>query len=130
MLQSTRRRLALWLLLGTLPVVLGACGMLGPGDTSRPAIDPRFLASITAYYNTHAAEPGCPAPQILAFSALSLMNSFTQTNTVRLRGTYTFIQFAADGTTDCQGAGDRYFTLFRSTKGPKVVSMTGPTRPS
>jgi hypothetical protein len=85
---------------------------------------------MTVYYNTHAAEPDCPAPQILAFTSLGLVGSFSQTHTVRLRGRYDFIQFASDGTTTCQGSGERFFTLFRSDRGPKVVSMTGATRPS
>jgi hypothetical protein len=85
---------------------------------------------MTVYYNTHAAEPDCPAPQILAFTSLGLVGSFSQTHTVRLQGRYDFIQFASDGTTTCQGSGERFFTLFRSDRGPQVVSMTGATRPS
>ncbi len=85
---------------------------------------------MTGYYNLHAAEPGCPKPQIVAFTALSLLDSFTQTHTVRMRGTYTFTQFAPDGTTVCQGAADRYFTFFKSSAGPQVISMTGPARPT
>ena len=128
MLQRSRRLLFPGLLLLGLPALLAGC--LPPANSTRPAIDPRYLRAMTAYYNLHAAEPGCPKPQIVAFSALALLNSISQTNSVRMRGTYTFTQFAPDGTSVCQGAGDRYFSFFKSSKGPEVIGMTGPLRPT
>lgn len=103
-------------------------GCSGPG---RPATDPRFIGAVRAYYNANAAEPqaGCTQPLMVVMRSLRTVSSFGVSSTLRMRAGYEFEQRdPVSGALICSGTGDRFFTLFRGSQGPRVIGMDGPRR--
>jgi hypothetical protein len=113
-------------MIAVLSVLAGCAGSIG-----RPANDPRLSAAVREYYNLNAAErdEGCTAPIMALLEALQVHNSFYVGNTLRLYSRYRYEQREpATGALVCSGVGERYFMATRTTAGPQIVGMSGPSR--
>ena len=98
----------------------------------RPANDPRYIAAVREFYNARAAEDAadCITPTLVMFRDLQVIDSFPQADTLRMFARYDFEQRQeGTGALVCAGTGERYFTIFKSDRGPRVRAMSGPKRP-
>ena len=117
------------LAVGTLVLIMLAGCVPSRG---RPANDPRYIAAVREFYNASAAEEtaGCTTPTLIVLHDLQVIDSFPQVGTLRMFARYDYEQRQeGTGALVCAGRGERYFTISKSDRGPRVRAMSGRKRP-
>ncbi|MCS6780368.1 MAG: hypothetical protein NZ555_11775 [Geminicoccaceae bacterium] len=116
------RRVLMGLLAG-----LAACG---PVTGGRLLADPAVLRAIRTHYDAHALEdPACGEPFVTR-----LLSGWAEPSAVHGAPDRVIVDYAWEappqtpGGRRCAGEGRRTFWVLRTSEGPRITAMSGPTR--